>query len=419
MSGKKTIIFIFIIIPFLLFSEPEPVASNQVSTNNNASSLPLNNPDCQQSDEQAEIARFNAAWQRGEVQADEKEYLKHMCSLSDNYAENKDESVASVGSDMPVWLVDSSIKRMPILLQGIFNYLKLHSSDGLIASYHRFMLVGKPGVGKTTLARSIAQALGYEIFFIHASELFGKYRNHTAINLRMFFDRAKVGTLRKAIIIDELHKLFENHEYKRTDDAVNATAFWNEIDELEKQYPNIMVIGTANSVEHMPAEIKSRFHGKIITISLPDKRQQEQVLQEIIAHDASIQLDLSVDTIFLNKLVCQLGDYSLRDIQLLVDAAKMFKYAGLDRIQSLHYPLLLKRHHFELALAQLAQENKERLYKRLKPFLKELNMNVHTAAELGFVISLCVGAGQGVHYLVPLLLQKLHSHVDSKNSVQT
>lgn len=342
-----------------------------------------------------------------------------MHSLLDNYEENQEQRTAHA-SDMPEWLVESSIKKMPILLKGIFNYLKLHGADGRVASYHRFILVGKPGVGKTTLARSIAQSLGYEVVFVHASELFGRYRNHTAINLRELFDGVKGSSSRKVVIIDELHKLFENHAYKRTDDAANATAFWNQLDGLEKQNPNIVVIGTANSVENMPAEIKSRFHGKIITMPLPDKNQREDVLQEILAHDTSIQLAPSVDIPFIRKLARRFNRYSLRDIQLLVDAAKMFKYAELSPTKSPQLPMIMEKKHFEQALKQLDGENKERLYTRIKPFLKELSMNAHTAAELGFVVGLCVGVGKmGVPYLFPKLfgMGRVDSTVRARNSV--
>lgn len=64
--------------------------------------------------------------------------------------------------------------------------------------------------------------------------------------------------------------------------------------------------------------------------------------------------------------------------------------------------MVIERQHFEQALEQLSGESKEKLYKRLKPFLKELNMNANTAAQLGFVVGLVAGAGRvGVPYLFP------------------
>ncbi|MDP3889251.1 MAG: ATP-binding protein [bacterium] len=353
-----------------------------------------------------DISLNDQDWQQY-IHVDQNEYLKYMHSVTDpkndsNYKENSDDALISRKIEVPEWLVDSNIKKMPTLLRGIVNYLKLHDADGQVASCHRFILVGKPGVGKTTLARSIAQYLGHEVVFIHASDLFGKYRNQAAVNLRMLFEGIKMNSSCTVVIIDELHKLFELHTCKKTDDAASATAFWNQIDDLENRYPNIVVIGTANSVENMPAEIKSRFHGKIINIPMPDKDQRAHALREILTHDSSIQLEASIDSAFIHKLVSRFNGYSLRDVQLLIDAAKMFKYANIIPTKSFQLPMIIEKKHLEQALKQLEFESKESLYKRIKPFLKEFSKSAHTAAELGFVVNLSVWFGKmGISYLFP------------------
>jgi SpoVK/Ycf46/Vps4 family AAA+-type ATPase len=281
------------------------------------------------------------------------------------------------------WVLESSLKNAPQLVKGILNYLKKRHIYGVVPSFHRLILVGEPGTGKTTLAFALADALKYEIRFVPAMSFLGRYRNQTAVNMREFFSSFFNEESRnpKIIIIDELHKLFEHHGHENCDDSENAATFWLMLDMLEIKCPHIIVIGTANSVTKLPPEIKSRFHGKIITIPLPHKNQKLQAFKEILNNDMQIQLDESVNEYFIASFINKIRDWSLRDIQLLVDAAKMFKYAQGPQ----EYPLILKREHFEQAYAQLEAENehgKKSLYERTLPQLKEIS----------FCLSLCLSA---------------------------
>lgn len=328
-------------------------------------------------------------WQ-DHIKVDEEAYVKHM--LAEVQAMEKEESNRVNSWQLPGWLVAASLKNMPRLLRGIFNYLKMHNEKNVIPSCHRFILVGKPGTGKTTLAQAIAHSLGYEELLVHASTLFGKYRNQTAVRLREVFDSVKGDQSPKVIIIDELHKLFENYAYKRADDSANATAFWNQLDQFERDNHNIIVIGTANSVEKLPPEIKSRFHGKIIEMPLPNVHQRERALKQALMHDTAVRRTQSVNSAFLNQLSKRLKKFSLRDVQLLIDTAKMFRYAELKTKRNVL--IRLQKRHFEQALQKLESENKTNIYKMIRPYIKKIGEDVHVIAQIGFIVSL-VGAGLG------------------------
>src|SRR5690606_38400009 len=97
------------------------------------------------------------------------------------------------------------------------------------------------------------------------------------------------------IIIDELHKLFEHHENNHSDDSQTAAAFWLALDEIEKHNPHAIIIGTANNVDKLPSEIKSRFAGKIITIAMPDERQKKYLFKKMLRKDKNIVLEDSCD----------------------------------------------------------------------------------------------------------------------------
>jgi len=281
----------------------------------------------------------------------------------------------SILHKLPDWLLRSTLKNAPPLIKGILNYLKTYNERTVVPSFHRMILVGAPGTGKTTLAHALAVELKCDIILIPATSFLGSYRHEAVVRMRDFFNEMiGEGTSKKVIIIDELHKLFERHADEKSDNSENAAAFWLMLDKLEKKHPNIIVIGTANSVDKLPPEIKSRFHGKIITVPLPHKNQKLQAFRDIINNDCTLVLDPSIDEQFIQKISQKLEKCSLRDIQLLVDTAKMFKYA--ESTAHNRFFISLERRHFEQAFNQLnseTQNGKKSLYETALPVLKEVS----------------------------------------------
>ncbi|HSC25226.1 MAG TPA: ATP-binding protein [Candidatus Babeliales bacterium] len=279
------------------------------------------------------------------------------------------------------WIVESAMENAPKLVKGIFTYLQLRSCCSIatqsiinIPSFHRFILVGPPGSGKTTLAYAIAEMLGYTYTFIPAADLLGKFRNETAINLQKIIQKCISDGGKRVIIIDELHKLFEHHKMEQTDHSQTAASFWLILDHIEKFFPNIIIIGTANNVDKLPPEIKSRFTGKIIHIQAPDKNQKIQIFKNSIIHDQSMELDPSITDAFIAKIIQQMEQQSLRDIRLFIDSAKIFYYAE-QTISHSKLPIVLTKIHFQQALNQLQAESQalkesfsDQLCKKLQPW---------------------------------------------------
>ncbi len=312
---------------------------------------------------------------------------------------NKQDSTSSTKSamhkPMSTWLIESSIKNAPLLFKGIYNYLSLQNRYNIIPSFHRCILVGPPGCGKTTLARALAYSIKADLHFIPATSFLGRWRNETALNIRKFFEEfftlpSSEKSYPVVIVIDELHKLFEGYEEDHCDKSETAAAFWLILDTLEIRNPNIIVIGTANNVAKLPPEIKSRFHGKIITMPLPSKHQKIKAFKDILARDSSIEIDKSINKAFINRIVTQLQEGSIRDIQLIIDTAKIFQYAQTKNIDNLSIPL--HRVHFEQALRQLNAEtieHKESFIKRIYPTLKPYGLILSFAINLFTITHYC------------------------------
>lgn len=292
-------------------------------------------------------------------------------------------------TDFTRWKLESSMNNAPTLLKGICSYLKerlnrhAHIYTTEIVSYHRFILVGPPGCGKTTLAHAIGHMLNYSVVFIPASSLFGRYRNEAATKIANILKEHNHTSPNTIIIIDELHKLFEHHSNDHSDDSQSAAAFWLMLDELEKHHPNIIVIGTANGVNTLPPEIKSRFSGKIISIDMPSKNQKIQAFKDIINNDNSIQLDSAINDKVITAIIDRIPNGSLRDICLIIDAAKVFYYAERS-INKTDSPIVLTKKHFQQALKQLSIESTllqekttDKLYKQVQQYGMILSMTVN------------------------------------------
>ena len=291
---------------------------------------------------------------------------------------------------MPQWLLESSMDNAPALLKGIFTYLQScqHNRNAsqrvtTIPSFHRFILVGPPGTGKTTLAYAMAHMLNYPAVFIPSTSLLGHFRNETSNNIEKFLQEHTVDGLPKVIIIDELHKLFEHHANDSADDSQSAAAFWLAIDKIEKHNPNVIIIGTANSVAKLPPEIKSRFSGKIIRKPLLYKNQKIQTFINSITHDRSIVIDDSVTDVFIAKILQQIQNCSLRDVQLIIDSAKMFYYSEQCTVIT-KSPIVLTRTHFQRALNQLQDESQvlqenvtKKIYEKIKKWGVPLSVAVN------------------------------------------
>lgn len=256
------------------------------------------------------------------------------------------------------WLVKSALENAPDYIKGIINYLKMYDAGTVIPSLHRLILVGPPGSGKTTLALAIGRLFAKDMRFVPVCNIIGHYRNLTAERLTNFFKEATADSAKKVIIIDELDKIFENYNNDKSDDSMTASAFWLALDEIEKMHPHIFFIGIMNDASKLPPQIKSRFHGKIITIDAPNKQQRLEAFKNILRSDQTIMLENNLDDTFILSLLSKLKNCSMRDVQLLIDTAKVVKLSDLDLLQSSQRILQLEKRHFTHALTIILRENK-------------------------------------------------------------
>ena len=184
----------------------------------------------------------------------------------------------------------------------------------------RLLLVGPPGVGKSTLAQVVADRLERPFYFIRMPMLGNEFRNSEAANLNRLMSQLIKSDTPCVIILDEINIFAERKVGVLGEDNSAGSMLWLLLDKCATN-PNVLVIGTANDVSKLPEQLKDRFEGNVIEIVKNDWHDRYFVLDYYLSKTEHFCTDK-----YLISLAKKTEEFSPRQLEALVKSAQQQRF---------------------------------------------------------------------------------------------
>ncbi len=257
----------------------------------------------------------------------------------------------------------------------ILEYLAVKTMTGKNPSTI-LCLVGPPGVGKTSLARSIAEALGRKFVKVSLggvkdeSEIRGHRRTYLgALPGRLIQAMKKAGTINPVFLLDEIDKMASDHKGDPASamlevlDPEQNSHFSDHYLEEEYDLSQVLFVATANYLENIPAPLRDRMD--IIHVDSYTEQEKFQIaIRYLIPRQLEIhgltahQLTLT-DEVVMELIQHYTREAGVRQLERLIGSicrktARKLLGEGIDRIQvdSTMLKTLLGKHKFTHGLLE-------------------------------------------------------------------
>ena len=205
----------------------------------------------------------------------------------------------------------------PLLFPHVYEQLGIEAPRGIL-------LQGPPGVGKTYLARAIANEVGAHFVYVNGPEILSSVQGGTEANLRSIFEEA-MESAPSVVLIDELDAIAPQRKESRQTDARMGTQLLSLLDGLVSM-EDVVVIGTTNRPDALePALRRPGRLDREILLGPPDAPGRLAILR---IHTRAVPLTQTASG-FLEEVARATHGYTGAD---LVDLVREAGLAALRRI---------------------------------------------------------------------------------------
>lgn len=257
----------------------------------------------------------------------------------------------------------------------ILEYLAVKTMTGKNPSTI-LCLVGPPGVGKTSLARSIADALGRKFVKVSLggvkdeSEIRGHRRTYLgALPGRMIQAMKKAGTTNPVFLLDEIDKMASDYKGDPASamlevlDPEQNSHFSDHYLEEEYDLSQVLFVATANYLENIPAPLRDRMD--IINVESYTEQEKAEIAtrylipRQLDAHGLTKDQLTIADGVVMEMIQYYTREAGVRQLERLVGSicrkvARKLLAENLETVtvDSKMLVLLLGKHKFNHGLME-------------------------------------------------------------------
>ncbi|CUN50176.1 Lon protease 1 [Turicibacter sanguinis] len=236
----------------------------------------------------------------------------------------------------------------------ILEYLAVKTMTGKNPSTI-LCLVGPPGVGKTSLARSIADALGRKFVKVSLggvkdeSEIRGHRRTYLgALPGRMIQAMKKAGTTNPVFLLDEIDKMASDHKGDPASamlevlDPEQNSHFSDHYLEEEYDLSQVLFVATANYLENIPAPLRDRMD--IIRVDSYTEQEKAEIAtrylipRQLEAHGLTTEQLTVADGVVMEMIQYYTREAGVRQLERLVGSIcrKVARKLLTEKLETVH-----------------------------------------------------------------------------------